>query len=74
LTNVFLSDIVLIVVNIDSIAQLGERYLDKVEVTGSSPVGVTIKSLSITARFLVFRVTAFFIKKKAAIQRIAGHS
>ena len=25
----------------DSVAQLGERYLDRVEVAGSSPVGIT---------------------------------
>lgn len=30
----------------DPIAQLEERYLDVVEVTGSSPVGITILKIS----------------------------
>ena len=29
----------------DSVAQLGERHLDRVEVAGSSPVGIIEKSL-----------------------------
>ncbi len=27
----------------DSVAQLGERYLDRVEVAGSNPVGIILK-------------------------------
>ncbi|CAI8760707.1 hypothetical protein EMIT0133MI5_10671 [Bacillus velezensis] len=30
----------------DSVAQLGERYLDRVEVAGSSPVGIIAKTLA----------------------------
>ena len=30
----------LAVENNDSVAQLGERYLDRVEVVGSSPIGI----------------------------------
>jgi hypothetical protein len=42
----------------DSVAQLGERHLDRVEVAGSSPVGITkvgsLKSLRIKG-FKLFR-------------------
>jgi hypothetical protein len=30
-----------VLLNNDSVAQLGERYLDRVEVAGSNPVGIT---------------------------------
>ncbi|MGN7043445.1 hypothetical protein, partial [Bacillus safensis] len=29
-----------------SVAQLGERYLDRVEVAGSSPVGIIVETLA----------------------------
>ena len=42
----------------DSVAQLGERYLDRVEVAGSSPVGITtMKKLE----FLVIKDFKFLL-------------
>ncbi len=38
----------LAVENNDSVAQLGERYLDRVEVVGSSPIGITIEQRSVS--------------------------
>jgi hypothetical protein len=44
-------------VNNDSLAQLGERYLDRVEVAGSNPVGIIhfMRSVNPCAkRFMLF--------------------
>ncbi len=43
----------------DSVAQLGERYLDRVEVAGSSPVRIIPKTRS------SFDERVFFVVKKA---------
>lgn len=48
LTELRVNSIFINVLNIyinDSVAQLGERYLDRVEVAGSNPVGIILKVL-----------------------------
>ena len=38
----------------EAIAQLEERYLDMVEVTGSSPVSLTTKTVSLTDTVFIY--------------------
>lgn len=52
----------------DSLAQLGERYLDRVEVAGSNPVGIIrLKKLQLLGNlgaeaFLFYWIHSFFMK------------
>jgi hypothetical protein len=50
---------------LDSVAQLGERHLDRVEVAGSSPVGIIITVVS--------RVRSTFttLKKVVVVAKLA---
>lgn len=47
--------------NSDSVAQLGERHLDRVEVAGSNPVGITHTNLDMTLFFENRNSVFFFV-------------
>lgn len=42
-------------INRDSVAQLGERYLDRVEVAGSRPVGIILNRGLYSLKFKGYR-------------------
>ncbi len=55
----------------DSLAQLGERYLDRVEVAGSNPVGIIL--LEKPPFLLKERMEAFFCFFSTLLLKVFAH-